>query len=89
MRARAFGLQIRNALKARTQTRVEQLLELVQLNGMGDRYPSQLSGGQRQRVALAPQHRFDSIHFGSGFDRLQPKRPEILSNLSIGTEVLT
>ncbi|MBD1895801.1 hypothetical protein H6F60_14290 [Coleofasciculus sp. FACHB-129] len=57
MRARAFGLQIRNALKARTQTRVEQLLELVQLNGMGDRYPFQLSGGQRQRVALAPQHR--------------------------------
>ena len=59
----AFGLQIRNALKARTTARVEQLLELVQLKGMGDlappdlvspdRYPSQLSGGQRQRVALA------------------------------------
>jgi sulfate transport system ATP-binding protein len=29
------------------------LLELVQLPGLGDRYPSQLSGGQRQRVALA------------------------------------
>ncbi|MBD1881779.1 hypothetical protein H6F70_23525 [Coleofasciculus sp. FACHB-T130] len=63
MRARAFGLQIRNALKARTQTRVEQLLELVQLNGMGDRYPFQLSGGQRQRVALAPQHRFDLTQY--------------------------
>jgi len=49
----AFGLQIRNALKSRTKARVEELLELVQLNGMGDRYPSQLSGGQRQRVALA------------------------------------
>jgi sulfate transport system ATP-binding protein len=49
----AFGLQIRNALKARTKARVEELLELVQLTGMGDRYPSQLSGGQRQRVALA------------------------------------
>ena len=35
----AFGLQIRNALKARTTARVEQLLELVQLKGMGDRYP--------------------------------------------------
>jgi sulfate transport system ATP-binding protein len=29
------------------------LLALVQLDGLGDRYPSQLSGGQRQRVALA------------------------------------
>jgi ABC-type sulfate/molybdate transport systems, ATPase component len=33
--------------------RVEELLALVHLEGMGDRYPSQLSGGQRQRVALA------------------------------------
>lgn len=49
----AFGLRIRNALKARTNARVNELLELVQLSGFGDRYPSQLSGGQRQRVALA------------------------------------
>jgi len=49
----AFGLKIRNALKARTENRVKELLELVQLSGLGDRYPSQLSGGQRQRVALA------------------------------------
>lgn len=49
----AFPLEIRNALKARTNARVEDLLELVQLKGMGERYPSQLSGGQRQRVALA------------------------------------
>jgi sulfate transport system ATP-binding protein len=33
--------------------RVDELLELIQLQGFGDRYPSQLSGGQRQRVALA------------------------------------
>src|SRR5690606_10836435 len=33
--------------------RVHELLELVQLEYLGDRYPSQLSGGQRQRVALA------------------------------------
>jgi sulfate transport system ATP-binding protein len=32
---------------------VEELLALVQLDGLGARYPSQLSGGQRQRVALA------------------------------------
>lgn len=49
----AFGLKIRKALAARTRARVEELLELIQLQGLGDRYPSQLSGGQRQRVALA------------------------------------
>ncbi|QYX30233.1 sulfate/molybdate ABC transporter ATP-binding protein [Sphaerospermopsis torques-reginae] len=49
----AFGLEIRKAPKKKIQGKVEQLLELVQLNGLGDRYPSQLSGGQRQRVALA------------------------------------
>ncbi|MEO0968267.1 MAG: TOBE-like domain-containing protein [Cyanobacteria bacterium J06639_18] len=49
----AFGLEIRKTPKAKIKARVEELLELVQLNGLGDRYPSQLSGGQRQRVALA------------------------------------
>ena len=49
----AFGLEIRKAPKAKVKARVEELLELVQLTGLGDRYPSQLSGGQRQRVALA------------------------------------
>jgi sulfate transport system ATP-binding protein len=49
----AFGLEINKAPKAKIKARVEELLELVQLAGLGDRYPSQLSGGQRQRVALA------------------------------------
>ncbi|MBH8575433.1 TOBE-like domain-containing protein [Nostocaceae cyanobacterium CENA369] len=49
----AFGLEIRKAPAKKIKGRVEQLLELVQLTGLGDRYPSQLSGGQRQRVALA------------------------------------
>lgn len=49
----AFGLEIRRVAPARVKARVEELLELVQLKGLGDRYPSQLSGGQRQRVALA------------------------------------
>ncbi len=48
-----FGLEIRKAPKAKIKTRVNELLDLVQLSGLGDRYPSQLSGGQRQRVALA------------------------------------
>ncbi|MBE9181868.1 sulfate/molybdate ABC transporter ATP-binding protein [Oculatella sp. LEGE 06141] len=49
----AFGLEIQKYPKNRVKNRVDELLELVQLHGLGDRYPSQLSGGQRQRVALA------------------------------------
>ncbi|MFB2894572.1 sulfate/molybdate ABC transporter ATP-binding protein [Aerosakkonemataceae cyanobacterium BLCC-F50] len=49
----AFALEIRKVAKNKIQQRVEELLQLVQLGGLGDRYPSQLSGGQRQRVALA------------------------------------
>ncbi|WP_026103556.1 sulfate/molybdate ABC transporter ATP-binding protein [Pseudanabaena sp. PCC 6802] len=49
----AFGLEIRKQEKSKIRNRVDELLELVQLKGMGNRYPSQLSGGQRQRVALA------------------------------------
>jgi sulfate transport system ATP-binding protein len=49
----AFGLEIRKAPKPKIKARVDELLNLVQLSGLGDRYPSQLSGGQRQRVALA------------------------------------
>ncbi|MBD2742173.1 sulfate/molybdate ABC transporter ATP-binding protein [Coleofasciculus sp. FACHB-1120] len=49
----AFSLELRKVPKVRLRHRVEELLDLVQLNGFGDRYPSQLSGGQRQRVALA------------------------------------
>ncbi len=49
----AFGLEIRKTPKAKIKARVDELLDLVQLSGLGDRYPSQISGGQRQRVALA------------------------------------
>jgi sulfate/thiosulfate transport system ATP-binding protein len=49
----AFGLRIRRTPKAKMRERVEMLLDLVQLGGLGKRYPSQLSGGQRQRMALA------------------------------------
>ncbi len=49
----AFGMEIRKTPPAKVKARVEELLELIQLTGMGDRYPAQLSGGQRQRVALA------------------------------------
>jgi sulfate transport system ATP-binding protein len=53
----AFGLRVRPRARrpapAEIRRRVEELLKLVQLDWLGDRYPSQLSGGQRQRVALA------------------------------------
>jgi sulfate transport system ATP-binding protein len=53
----AFGLRARpRSTRPSSQlirTRVRELLELVQLDGLEDRYPTQLSGGQRQRVALA------------------------------------
>lgn len=49
----AFGLEIRKYSKTVIKHRVEELLALIQLEGLGDRYPSQLSGGQRQRVGLA------------------------------------
>lgn len=49
----AFGMRVRNAPKAEVRDRVNELLHLVRLEGLGQRYPSELSGGQRQRVALA------------------------------------
>jgi sulfate transport system ATP-binding protein len=49
----AFGLELRQRSKRGIRYKVDELLDLIQLQGMGDRYPHQLSGGQRQRVALA------------------------------------
>ena len=49
----AFGLKVRHRSKAEIRARVHELLDLVQLEGMAKRYPSQLSGGQRQRMGLA------------------------------------
>ena len=49
----AFGLEINKWGKVQVKKRVDELLDLVQLSGLHNRYPSQLSGGQRQRVALA------------------------------------
>ena len=61
----AFGLDVRKGGqggqggqdskpdKEATRRKVDELLSLVQLDGLGDRYPPQLSGGQRQRVAFA------------------------------------
>ncbi len=53
----AFGLRVQprklRKSEAAIRARVKELLDLVQLGWLADRYPSQLSGGQRQRIALA------------------------------------
>jgi sulfate transport system ATP-binding protein len=49
----AFGLTVRKQPKDEVRARVAELLELVRLDGLAERYPSQLSGGQLQRMALA------------------------------------
>jgi sulfate transport system ATP-binding protein len=49
----AFGLKVRKRKKAEISERVGELISLVQLDGLAERYPAQLSGGQRQRMALA------------------------------------
>lgn len=53
----AFGLRMKprniRPTEAQIQQKVHDLLKLVQLDWLADRYPSQLSGGQRQRIALA------------------------------------
>ena len=53
----AFGLSVlpraQRPSPDRIQKKVDELLSLVQMRAMADRYPTQLSGGQRQRVALA------------------------------------
>ncbi len=48
-----FGLSVRKRPKAEIRERVKELLGLVRLEGLAERYPSQLSGGQLQRMALA------------------------------------
>ena len=53
----AFGLRVRpratRPTEAQIHAKVSELLQLVQLDWIADRYPHQLSGGQRQRIALA------------------------------------
>jgi sulfate/thiosulfate transport system ATP-binding protein len=49
----AFGLKVQRRPRAEIRWRVDELIDLVQLPGLADRYPAQLSGGQRQRMALA------------------------------------
>src|SRR5688500_15427266 len=49
----AFGLKIARKPASEIRSRVEEMLKLIKLPQLGERYPYQLSGGQQQRVALA------------------------------------
>jgi putative spermidine/putrescine transport system ATP-binding protein len=49
----AFGLKVAGRPKAEIDARVAEMLAMIKLPHLGDRYPFQLSGGQQQRVALA------------------------------------
>ncbi len=48
-----YPLKLRKLSKAQRRGRIEEVLDLVELGELGDRYPHQLSGGQQQRVSLA------------------------------------
>jgi putative spermidine/putrescine transport system ATP-binding protein len=48
-----FGLRMAGLAKAARNAKIDEMLDLVQLQGRGDVFPSKLSGGQQQRVALA------------------------------------
>ncbi len=49
----AFGLEVRRLPRPEIRAKVDQILDIVQMRPLRDRYPAELSGGQQQRVALA------------------------------------
>ncbi len=91
----AFGLKVRKTPKKEVDARVNELLELVQLKGLGHRYPSQLSGGQRQRVALAralaprPEVLLLDEPFGALDAKVRDELREWICRLHEQTEVTT
>jgi sulfate transport system ATP-binding protein len=91
----AFGLQANGVRGPQVDTRVKELLEMVQLDGLGDRYPDQLSGGQRQRVgfarALAPYPKVLLLDepFGALDARVRVELREFLRELHEATHLTT
>ena len=91
----AFGLRMRRVPKAQRRVRAEELLQLVQLEGLGHRYPRQLSGGQRQRVgfarALAPSPKLLLLDepFGALDARVRVELREWLRQLHEKTHLTT
>ncbi|HVR05464.1 MAG TPA: ABC transporter ATP-binding protein [Solirubrobacteraceae bacterium] len=54
-----YGLKLRRVARAERERRVGEMLALLRLDGLGERYPRQLSGGQQQRVALGRALAYD------------------------------
>jgi sulfate transport system ATP-binding protein len=91
----AFGLKVRKRPKAEIVERVDELLNLVQLQNFGHRYPAQLSGGQRQRMGLAralapePQVLLLDEPFGALDARVRAELREWLRQLHDAVHVTT
>jgi sulfate/thiosulfate transport system ATP-binding protein len=91
----AFGLKLQKMHPKAIADRVGELLALVQLENLGDRYPTQLSGGQRQRVAFAralatrPQVLLLDEPFGALDTRVRAELREWLRELHRKTHVTT
>lgn len=49
----SFSMEVTGASAAERRKRADELLDMIALDGQGDKYPSELSGGQKQRVAIA------------------------------------
>ena len=81
----AFGLRVKpkpiRPAEEAIRAKVQELLKLVQLDWVADRYPNQLSGGQRQRIALARDY-YNSIatHFNT---RIEQVPDRFVSNLTV------
>ncbi|WNG40393.1 ABC transporter ATP-binding protein [Archangium violaceum] len=91
----AFGLETRRLPRADIEARVDEMLRLVQLEELGQRYPGQLSGGQRQRVAFAralairPKLLLLDEPFGALDSRVRVELREWLQSLHEQTGVTT
>jgi len=91
----AFGLETRRQPRADIEARVDEMLHLIQLEDLGNRYPSQLSGGQRQRVAFAralairPKLLLLDEPFGALDSRVRVELREWLQSLHERTGVTT